>query len=390
MPKERPRMALALDPRANDYPPFFSVVVGNRIAGSGHPNKYNLAEQLQMLKERENIYGIMSLTKDGVDGDTVEAQGMSYFHLPVVDKTPPTIAEIARGSVFVDKVNGLGGAVLVHCREGIGRTGTMIAGWMMLSLGMSAESAIAYVRERRHGSIHQRHQELRLYQLERVCRDPASFKSISQGTFDEAQYDFCTLKAATSLLVARCNRCFLMQVYFVKLANFCKKQEVSEPKYLERSRSPFWKPKLGNFKAYLSQSREARGSRLSICSDKSQTTQGSGGRSGERSCSMSTMGEMSEWHYVQAHDVTMLVEDVCPSPFEKRSKKKIFLQAIREILHVRPTEPANFLSEWFKEKSKTHQLRRPTTELEAGTRLVDCVLTPKPPTGDDPRGRGHT
>lgn len=45
------------------------------------------------------------------------------------------------------------GAVAVHCRAGLGRTGTLIASYLMFKFEMEAKAAIAWVRMCRPGSI---------------------------------------------------------------------------------------------------------------------------------------------------------------------------------------------------------------------------------------------
>jgi protein-tyrosine phosphatase len=41
------------------------------------------------------------------------------------------------------------GSVYVHCHGGKGRAATIATAWVMHSQGLSAEAALAYVRERR-------------------------------------------------------------------------------------------------------------------------------------------------------------------------------------------------------------------------------------------------
>ena len=45
------------------------------------------------------------------------------------------------------------GAVLVHCRGGNGRTGTLLAAYLMRFRGLSADESIAAVRAKRPHSI---------------------------------------------------------------------------------------------------------------------------------------------------------------------------------------------------------------------------------------------
>jgi atypical dual specificity phosphatase len=46
-----------------------------------------------------------------------------------------------------------GRRVLIHCAAGLGRTGTALAAYLVVSKGLSAEEAIKAVRRLRPGSI---------------------------------------------------------------------------------------------------------------------------------------------------------------------------------------------------------------------------------------------
>ena len=89
------------------------------------------------------------------------------LHLPVADMTPPDVEQVERFVAFVDRVTARGQAVGVHCLAGLGRTGTMVACYLV-SRGMSAEQAIERVRQRRPGSIQTELQELAVRRWERV------------------------------------------------------------------------------------------------------------------------------------------------------------------------------------------------------------------------------
>jgi ADP-ribosyl-[dinitrogen reductase] hydrolase len=93
--------------------------------------------------------------------EKTENLGIRWFHLPIVDVGIPderfeeewetTGKELRR--ILAD-----GGRIVLHCRGGLGRTGT-IAARLLVEFGVDPRAAIAKVRQARPGAIQTREQE---------------------------------------------------------------------------------------------------------------------------------------------------------------------------------------------------------------------------------------
>jgi ADP-ribosyl-[dinitrogen reductase] hydrolase len=94
-------------------------------------------------------------------GTLVQARGFAHAHLPIPDfgVPPPNTVALWRG--LSPKVHGAlaaGARVLVHCRGGLGRSGTLAA-LVLMERGLSADIAIQQVRHARPGAIETAEQE---------------------------------------------------------------------------------------------------------------------------------------------------------------------------------------------------------------------------------------
>ena len=94
-------------------------------------------------------------------GEEVLRRKMLWFHLPIIDVSTPDEGFERQWEVAGNELRTLlrsGRDVLVHCRGGLGRAGT-IGARLLIELGMEPATAIRQVRAARPGAIETNEQE---------------------------------------------------------------------------------------------------------------------------------------------------------------------------------------------------------------------------------------
>jgi atypical dual specificity phosphatase len=127
----------------------FSWIVPDKVGGMGRPDASDLAWLVEI-----GVGAVVSLTERPIPA----TKGLEIFHAPIIDMTAPTVEHLEKIIEFMRGVVAADGRVIAHCAAGAGRTGTVLASYMV-SEGFAAADAIAYVRTLRPGSIETPDQE---------------------------------------------------------------------------------------------------------------------------------------------------------------------------------------------------------------------------------------
>ncbi len=99
-----------------------------------------------------------------------EFSGIKWYHFPIKDVCPPDRRFTIKWKNSGQKLRRIlqeGGKILIHCRGGLGRTGT-VAAQILVEFGMTPRDAISEVRRARRGTIETPQQEKYVYQCRAI------------------------------------------------------------------------------------------------------------------------------------------------------------------------------------------------------------------------------
>jgi len=147
-----------------NLPGNFSWLEKSKIAGCARPVTEG---ELKAVKQ-QGIQAIVSLTGTPLNPDAVSRLGFAYLHSHI--SGVPSIEQLDEILKFVDGQKSESRPVLVHCGEGKGRTGTVLAAYLVYH-GLAADEAIRKVREIRPGSIESAEQESAIREYEKHVKN---------------------------------------------------------------------------------------------------------------------------------------------------------------------------------------------------------------------------
>jgi hypothetical protein len=161
----------------------------------------------------QGVRAILNLCAEFTDLHAIEAaHGFEVYHLPIEDEAIPDLAELEKALDWLDEATYLGRKVFVHCRHGVGRTGTVLNAYL-LRRGLGHRRAWLMLRPLRSQPANFRQWRLvRRYGKAAVpltVRTPTlahrGFRDLSPFTADLARLD-ALAEAAAAGSAGRCGR----------------------------------------------------------------------------------------------------------------------------------------------------------------------------------------
>lgn len=145
--------------------PNFSWLVEHQLAALSYPE----SEDAFILLSKMGIRALINLTEEPHSEELLRNVGIVTEQIPIVDFTAPTMKQVEQALATIQFCMGRNMPVAVHCIAGLGRTGTVLACYLVRE-GKSADEAMTFIRRWRPDSIETLDQENVIYEYEQFSR----------------------------------------------------------------------------------------------------------------------------------------------------------------------------------------------------------------------------
>jgi atypical dual specificity phosphatase len=126
--------------------PGGSPVPGGQDSRLANPDKHLPAVDADLAwLRRQGIGAVLSLTEEPLPVESLRRQQLEALHLPVPDMAAPTPDQFRAALDFIDLMRSRGQGVAVHCLMGQGRTGSILAAYLIRG-GADARDSVQQLR----------------------------------------------------------------------------------------------------------------------------------------------------------------------------------------------------------------------------------------------------
>ena len=142
-------------------PDNFSWLIENKLAGSAIPTSI---DEVKWVID-QGVKSIVTIREETLDESWVK--DVNYLHILSNDMSVPEFDDLIHAVDFIHQRITNKEPVLVHCLAGMGRTGVVLACYLVKYQNMTADEATQKVREERPGSIQSYPQDEIIFRFEK-------------------------------------------------------------------------------------------------------------------------------------------------------------------------------------------------------------------------------
>ncbi|KAF9302419.1 Dual specificity protein phosphatase cdc14a [Mortierella antarctica] len=170
IPEDNPPSSKNSSPASETLAPPLATILQNSTWEKGSDSASSSTTTSQKIKKRRsrlsksfqslldyfekgNVKTVIRLNDKTYDAAHFTVRDIEHQDMIYPDGTCPPWFIVRHFLAICEDVIDKGGVVAVHCKAGLGRTGTLIAVYLMKTYGMTAREVIAYLRLMRPGSV---------------------------------------------------------------------------------------------------------------------------------------------------------------------------------------------------------------------------------------------
>jgi atypical dual specificity phosphatase len=140
-------------------PERFHWIVPGKLAAMALPGLAAPIDEDLADLHGKGVRAVATLTERPLPEKARAASPLLHKHIPIVDFDVPSIDQVRDFCAWADERIAKGEPVAVHCFAGLGRTGLMIACWLVREPGRTTERVLYEIRKLEPGYVQTAEQE---------------------------------------------------------------------------------------------------------------------------------------------------------------------------------------------------------------------------------------